>query len=85
MVNRSYTIYDGPDIIEQGMHDVTWEEVRRQRNQLLDASDWRAMKDRTLPNEWRDYRQALRDITEHPDANTAVDHWPRRPLAGDAR
>jgi len=28
---------------------------------------------------WKDYRQALRDITEHDSANDAADAWPTPP------
>jgi len=78
-VNRSYRVYDGPDIIDEGKHDVTWEQVRDERLLELKATDWRAVKDRTMSQAWKDYRQALRDITEHPDANTACDQWPEAP------
>jgi len=78
-MDRSYTTYAGAEVIDQGMRDVTWEEIREMRDQELNDTDWRALKDVTLSVPWRDYRQALRDITEHPDANTAADHWPEAP------
>ena len=80
MLNRQFT-RTGKDgvILEQYLQDVSWEEVRAMRDQALAASDWRALKDVVLPNAWKEYRQALRDITEHPDANTAADHWPEAP------
>jgi len=80
MVNRSYTIYDGPDIIDQGEHDVTWEQVRELRNQALEDSDWRAVSDRTISQAWEDYRQALRDLPQdNVTANDAADAWPTPP------
>ena len=80
MVNRSYRIYDGPDIIEEGMHDVTWQEVRRDRDEELEDTDWRAVKDRTMSQAWKDYRTALRDLPqEHEEANDAADSWPQPP------
>lgn len=78
-MERSYTIYSGESIIEQGQRDTSWSKIRSQRNAELAATDWRAVKDRVLPNEWKEYRQALRDITTHPDANTAADNWPEAP------
>ncbi len=79
-MNRSYTRYHGTDIIEQGERDVTWEQVRRLRNQALDKSDWRAVKDRTMSQAWKDYRTALRDLPQvHDDANDAADNWPVMP------
>ena len=79
-MNRSYTRYQGTEIIEQGQRDVTWEHVRRLRNQALDKSDWRAVKDRTMNQAWKDYRTALRDLPqEHDAANDAADNWPEAP------
>ena len=68
----------GQDVLIEEIH-YTWEEVRVQRDIELKLTDWRAVKDRTMSQAWKDYRQALRDITEHPDANTAADHWPEAP------
>jgi len=80
MVNRSYTVYDGPNIIEQGQFDATWEEIRDQRDKELKDSDWRALKDVTLPNPWKEYRQALRDLPQdNATPNDAADHWPEAP------
>jgi len=76
---RQFRVYDGSEIIEEGEVEMTWEQVRQIRDKELADSDWRALKDVVLPNAWKDYRQALRDITEHPDANTAADHWPEAP------
>jgi hypothetical protein len=79
-MNRNYTHYDGDEIIAQGQHDVSWEQVRSQRNTELKLTDWRAVKDRTMSQAWKDYRQALRDLPQdHADANSAVDNWPQPP------
>jgi len=79
-MDRSYTTYAGPDIIDEGMRDVTWEEIRDMRDYYLNDTDWRAVKDRVLPNEWKDYRQALRDLPqEHDEANAAADAFPEAP------
>ena len=62
------------------MRDVDWDEVRAHRDAALAASDWRAVKDRVLPNAWKDYRQALRDLPQDYDtANQAVDNYPEPP------
>jgi len=58
---------------------MSWEEVRAIRNHCLEITDWWALKDLTMSQAKKDYRQALRDITAHPDANTAADHWPEVP------
>jgi len=63
-----------------GYIDMTWDEVRLARNQALEDSDWRAVKDRVLSNPWRDFRQELRDLPQNFDsANDAVDSWPTPP------
>ena len=60
--------------------DVSWERVRLKRNQALADSDWRAVKDRTMSQTWKDYRQALRDLPQdHEEANDAADNWPEAP------
>ena len=60
--------------------DVSWDRVRLKRNQALADSDWRAVKDRTMSQAWKDYRQALRDLPqEHDEANDAADNWPQAP------
>ena len=63
-MNRSFRVYDGPDIIEEGMRDVTWEEIREMRDYYLNDTDWRAVKDRTMSQAWKYYRQALRDLPQ---------------------
>jgi len=79
-MDRHFTIYDGTDILEEGDHDVTWEEVRRERDQALANSDWTAVKDRTMSQAWKDYRTALRDLPQnHADANSACDAFPEAP------
>jgi len=62
------------------MRDVDWDEVRAHRDAALGTSDWRAVKDRVLPNAWKDYRQALRDLPQDYDtANEAADNYPQPP------
>ena len=79
-MNRNSTVYDGEDVIETTQIDYTWDQVRAARNKALANSDWTAVKDRTMSQAWKDYRQALRDLPqEHADANSAVDNWPQPP------
>lgn len=44
-----------------------WESIRSTRDELLAECDWRASSDRTMSDEWKTYRQALRDITTQSD------------------
>jgi len=81
MLDRKFT-RTGKDgvILEQHQLDMTWEELRSIRNQALVDSDWRALKDVTLPNPWKEYRQALRDLPgDHAEANDAADAFPEAP------
>ena len=56
--------------------DMSWEEVRTVRDQALKDSDWRAVKDRVLPNSWKDFRTFLRNLPQNFDsANDAADAW----------
>ena len=81
-MDRNYTIYNGSEIIEQGQIDVTWKSIRRLRDSLLTETDWRAVKDRTMTQDWKDYRQALRDLPQdYENANDAADNWPVMPDA----
>lgn len=58
-----------------------WAAVRRKRAALLAATDWvtlRAQDQGTaVPQEWLDYRQALRDVTEQTDPLNIT--WPQAP------
>ena len=38
---------------------------REERNRRLAETDWMACSDVTMSNDWKTYRQALRDITTH--------------------
>ena len=67
-------------IISQTEIDVDWITVRKQRNAELQNTDWRAVKDRTMSQAWKDYRQALRDLPQdYESANDAADNWPTPP------
>lgn len=79
-MDRHFTVYDGTDILEEGVIDVSWEDVRRARDAALADSDWTAVKDRSMSQAWKDYRTALRDLPQdHDEANDAVDSWPTPP------
>ena len=39
------------------------ENLRLQRNSLLRETDWKANSDLTMSDDWKTYRQSLRDIT----------------------
>jgi len=53
-------------------------DIRRERDGLLSATDWRASSDLTLPTEWAIYRQALRDIPAQAGFPNTIT-WPVEP------
>ena len=64
------------------------ESQRAERNRRLAETDWMACSDVTMSNDWKTYRQALRDITTHsnwpnlkvPDMDGSGDNdWPTKP------
>ena len=54
-----------------------WMDIRITRNELLTECDWRACSDRTMSEDWKTYRQALRDITTQSDPYNIT--WPTIP------
>jgi len=52
--------------------------IKQQRNSKLAATDWRFRSDMTTSQEWVDYCQALRDITDSKGYPYAV-VWPTEP------
>ena len=52
--------------------------IRNQRNTLLNESDVYALADR-ITDEWRTYRQALRDVPSQAGFPTNVT-WPTKPV-----
>ncbi len=54
-----------------------WVSVRGERNMRLSLTDWRAGSDLTLSDEWKTYRQALRDVPTQSDPDNIT--WPTEP------
>lgn len=79
---RKWVRLDGDQIIDEGEYDFTWDDIRALRDGELKQTDWRAVKDRTMSQAWKDYRQALRDLPQdYETANDAADNWPEAPDA----
>ena len=59
--------------------------LREKRDKLLKDTDWQAMSDRTMTQEQKDYRQALRDLPSTSAPKLSVDgqlsgvDWPTEP------
>ena len=66
------------DAWEAGADDRKGEDVRMERNQLLRESDWMSSSDVTMSDEWRTYRQALRDIPSQEGFPNDIT-WPTKP------
>ena len=56
-------------------------ELRRQRDVLLAETDWMANSDVNMSTAWRNYRQALRDITTQTPTDDALSNitFPTKP------
>ena len=66
-----YTVVNKPQ-------DQAEDAVRNQRNRLLQETDWMALSDNTMTQEWSTYRQALRDLTTQEGFPYSVE-WPTKP------
>ena len=55
--------------------------LREQRNNLLIETDWMGNSDVTMSTAWKNYRQALRDITKTTPADDELSNitWPEKP------
>lgn len=72
----------------QPVHEVVaeakWSQVRAIRDANLKATDWVVIQSQEagtpIPDEWKDYRQSLRDIPEtfKNDPDSVV--WPVKPI-----
>lgn len=82
---QNWIVEDAPQEYTQEMivkqTQAKWSEVRSVRNQYLLESDWTQLEDApfntTKKNEWKSYRQDLRDITNQSDPFNIV--WPVKP------
>jgi|TARA_X000001382_G_scaffold52101_1_gene35486 hypothetical protein len=66
-----------------GALDRALNKLREERNQLLVETDWMANSDVTMSDDWKTYRQALRDITSGLDTVAKVNEkeFPTKPGA----
>ena len=87
MMDRTRHYHNGTtgEHIESITHDVSWQEVKDEREKWLTLTDnwywadrW-VQVDPDLQVELNEFRQAWRDITEHETANDACDAAPECP------
>lgn len=83
-LSKNYKVIDGKHAYSafvQNQNDIL-ENLKTTRNILLTESDWTQVEDSPLSEEkkteWKNYRQALRDLTDLDDLTTIV--WPSKPL-----
>lgn len=71
-----------PEEIAAG-NEAAWERLRIKRNSYLATCDWTQVPDAPLTEtqraDWREYRQALRDLTE-TTADPLSPVWPEAPI-----
>jgi hypothetical protein len=67
-----------PDPTDNEIAESNLESLRNVRNNILAETDWMANSDVVMTDEWRAYRQALRDITDHYSSLEDV-VWPEKP------
>ena len=60
-----------------GENDRAMAEIRQERNEKLAASDWRGISDNTMSEDWKLFRQQLRDFPGVVDLENIV--WPKEP------
>lgn len=81
-VHTSKGIIEIPDMPAIDTNEHLKQTLREERNQLLADTDWIVTKSlelgEAIPDEWKQYRQALRDITSLPDFPDDIE-WPTKP------
>jgi len=74
LIGSNYASYVAPTTAE--INAALAADMRAERNTKLAESDWRASQDVTMSDEWRTYRQALRDV---PSQLPGTITWPTEP------
>jgi len=83
-LSKNYKVINGKHTYSAFVEsqDNIMESLRAIRNSLLTETDWTQVEDSPLSPEkkaeWKNYRQALRDLTDIDDLTTIV--WPVKPL-----
>jgi len=79
---QQWKVVTAPAVEVQARIDARANQVRADRDLLLSASDWTQLPDALFTEakvaEWRQYRQALRDITSQPGFPWTI-QWPTAP------
>lgn len=89
-VNNELIEITGAELAELEAREQAWkdgaldrelEALRFKRNNLLAETDWMANSDVTISDDWKTYRQALRDLTNGLDTVEKVEavEFPTKP------
>jgi len=89
-VNNELIEITGAELAELEAREQAWkdgaldrelEALRFKRNNLLAETDWMANSDVTISDDWKTYRQALRDLTNGLDTVEKVEavKFPTKP------
>ena len=75
--NRMFDHWVDGELIEpDDLISLDWGTVRSWRDEVLKLTDWWGVKDLTMSQARKDYRQFLRDLPQNYDsANDAADAW----------
>lgn len=82
-LSKNYKVINGKHTFSAFVQneDIILENLRATRDTLLTHSDWTQLSDSPLSKqkktEWKNYRQALRDLTNLDDLTSIV--WPTQP------
>lgn len=63
---------------EAQQQEAQAESMREKRDELLSRTDWMACSDVVMSDEWKAYRQALRDIPQQSGFPETIE-WPTKP------
>ena len=66
---------------ENNKFNIVLSNLRKERNSLLKETDWMANSDVTMSDDWKTYRQKLRDLTNGLDTVEKVEakEFPTKP------
>ncbi len=74
--NRIFDHWVDGELQDSNWIDLDWSTLRSWRNNVLKSTDWWGVKDLTMSQAKKDYRQFLRDLPQNYDsANDAADAW----------
>ena len=65
------------DVVQETKNSLL-KNIREDRTKLLEETDWMANSDVTMSDEWKTYRQALRDLPANT-SDPANPTWPTKP------